>query len=188
MTENPINWDLVSPLGDLSSIYRIKQVDKYSIWDQPDICVLELYPSGYSQFSSRDNINRQRTLQQIYEAAVVSKSEDEQYPFKNIDHDIEIVHDPDNPFDNNALHVTLWAGDGLLKELSGKDLGFIPRLINRNMLQNIKMINKGKIYKVCKNFNDKFYTVKVIFPYGSTSFSNKIESKTTRRFQAIVEE
>lgn len=176
-----------SPLGSASQFYQVKKQSQGSILDIPNKGLLELYPAGYTKMSYRDNISRQDTYKRVYELAVQNTVEDQLFPFGKDDHNIELVPDPESPYDTNAIHVILRTSGGPLAELNGKDLGFIPRKINQNILQHIELIHGGRIYKVRANFHKKYYTAKVVFGYGANTFG-KLSLSSMARFASILEE
>lgn len=176
-----------SPLGDASQFYQVKKQSQGAILDIPDKGILELYPAGYTKPSNRDGISRQETYQLIWEAAVQLQSEEELFPFGKDNHNVRLLHDPENPYDKNALHLILEAKDGPLVALNGRDLGFIPKKINQNVLRGINLIHGGRIFKVRSKFHTKYYSLKVVLGYGANTFS-KLSVTSLSRFAAILEE
>ncbi len=180
-----------SPLGSASQLYRTKKNETGSILDMPDKGLLELYPAGYTKPSNREGISRQELYKQLYELAVALGTEDHLFPFKKSSHNIRLLHDPLNPYDINAIHLILEVTDDEdpLKKLKGRDLGFIPKRINQNILRGFKLINGARILKVKCNFHKKFYGAKIILAYGNTHFNTRIGgSMSLNRFRDILED
>lgn len=173
-----------SILGSTSSLYQIKKSENSSILDIPARAEIELYPAGYTHLSNRDDLSRQRTHRDIYEAAVVKGTEDNIAPLGTSNHTLELVHDPHNKFDKSAIHIILRAASGPLAHLDGRDLGFIPKKINKQILKNIQMCSGGYVQKVRSQVHKKYFSVKVVLQYGE-----KTAKRTTlERFSAILED
>jgi len=180
-----------SPLGSASQLYRTKKNETGSILDQPERGLLELYPAGYTKPSNRDNCSRQDLYKQLYELAVSLGTEEHLYPFEKDSHNITRLHDPRNIHDMNAIHLILDIASiqSPLLFLSGRDMGFIPRRINANIIIRMKLINGIRILKVKCNFHKKFYGAKVVIAYGNTSFNPRIGgSMSLDRFTNILED
>jgi len=185
MTEKTVR---TSVLGDASQLYQVKSNAQGAILDQPERGLLELYPAGYTKPSNRDNVSRQEVFKSIYELAVSKGIEENSYPFEQNTHNITLLPDPANPFDKNAIHLILNAPKGSpLNFLNGKDLGFIPKKINTNILRNIELINGGRILRVKCNFHKKYYGAKIIFAYGPNTFE-PASTLSLSRFSAILED
>lgn len=181
-----VKSQIVQPslLGDLSSLYLIKKSETSGILDLPKEAQVELYPAGYTFRSERDNISRQQTYQELYEIAINLEVEDDINPFGTINHTLELVHDPLNKFDVNALHIILKAKTGPLQYLDGRDLGFIPKKINPQVLSNKHMVSGGFIRKVRRGVHKKYFNAKVVVRYGKkTATQIRLE-----RFSGILED
>lgn len=177
-----------SVLGSLSEFYRTKSQQRGSILDLPDRGQLELYPAGYTKPSERDNCSRQDIYKELWQAAVVLNTENESYPLGKKGHNIILIPDPSNEHDPNAIHVILQTAEGTpLSHLNGKDLGYVPKKINIQILQNMNMINGGRILKVRSKFHEKYWTAKIVLGYGDMTFS-AVSKTTLNRFAAILDE
>lgn len=180
-----------SPLGHASQLYRTKRNETGSILDVPEKGLLELYPAGYTKPSNRDSLNRQDVYKQVYESAVMKGVESNLYPFEKDSHNIILLPDPNNPYDTNAIHLILEVKDtsSPLYDLNGRDLGFIPKKINQNILQGMEIINGGRILKVKCNFHKKFYGAKIVFAYGETNWCSRPGgTMSLSRFSDILED
>lgn len=177
-----------SPLGSQSQFYEVKTKQNGGIQDTPTKGTLEVYPAGYTKFSEKDDEHRQDLYQKLWEESVTSHSEEKLFPFGKKDHWIELVPNPENKFDPNAIHVVFRATpESPLAQLNGRDMGFIPMKISKMLKKNIKLINGGKILKVRSNFHKKYYTAKIVLGYGDTTFSS-LDKTTMARFTAILNE
>jgi len=181
-----------SPLGSASNIYLVKSNEHGAILDQPAKGLIELYPAGYTK-PDRDGESRQKSYGIIYNTAVSLETEENLYPFKKETHKLVLLPDPLNPFDARAIHIILRANNkSPLHRLDGADLGFIPKKINTYILNALTNPDKvqllsGRILKVKANFHKKYYSAKVIFPYGGNSF-DRASTISLSRFSHILEE
>lgn len=180
--------EITSPLGDLSKLYLTKSSSGGGILDVPSRGIIELYPAGYTKPSNRDGCTRQHVHKALWEFAVSKNMEETAFPFGQGSHHITLLHDPDNQFDKNAIHLILNTPvDSILRPLHGKDLGFIPMRINAQLLKNIETIGSGRILKVKSNFHHKYYAAKIVLAYGNTSFDPP-STRSLSRFSAILED
>lgn len=179
----------ISILGDVSKYYQTKTQEGGGILDEPHSGKIEMYPAGYTKPSNRDNRPRQSVYQALWETAVSQSKESELYPFGIEGHNVEIIHDPNNPHDKNALHLILRVGENskLPRTLDGADLGFIPKKINQQILKKVDEIHGGRILKVKANFHGKYWGAKVVLGYGNTTF-NALAPTELGRFRGIMDE
>jgi len=183
--------NLTSILGHASQLYRSKRNETGSILDSPEKGLLELYPAGYTKPSNRDGQSRQELYKALYEIAVSKGAEGNLYPFEKDTHNITLLPDPSNPFDEHAVHLILEVSNvnSPLYHLNGRDLGFIPKKINQNILRGIDIFNGGRILKVKCNYHKKFYGAKVILAYADTHFDARPGMvMSLSRFADILEE
>lgn len=158
-----------SPLGDRSQLFSDEASRKKGILDIPNEGLLQIYPRGYTKPSPRDDgHNRQIVHEFLFHHAVVLKTENDIYPFENHAHTLELIRDLKNPKDRFAINIIMHAPHGLLKDIDGADLGFVPKEISAVICKNIDMITGGKIYKVRSNWHKKYYSAKVVLFYGQT--------------------
>jgi hypothetical protein len=174
-----------SPLGARSTFFQVKRSENGNILDQPKKGLLELYPAGYTKLGKKGR-SRQHALKNIFEAAVVLKTEDQLYPFGKEGHIISLEEEPTNSFDPNAIRIILTAErDHSLFPWSGWDLGYVPMKITSLLKPNLAMINGGRILKVRQNVHGKYWQCKVVFGYSDIAFTN-LPSRSAARFAAIM--
>lgn len=172
-TENEI-------LGAITNFYSVK---RNGILVDTEKRTLEFYPAGYTKPTSTGTA-RQTYYHQIYKAAIIKATENNHLPFGNASHNIRIVHQPINQYDSNALQVLLEVKD--IEGLQGTiDLGFVPKKINTGLLGNLSQIKEGKIFKVGKKVNDKFYAAKVILFYSKNGYLDHL-TPTSKRFRRLM--
>ena len=174
-----------SPLGDKAPFYIKKSVSRGAIQDHPEEGWLEFYPAGYSHVSRRDGVARQIRHKNLYQHAVHYRTENRLYPFKLIEHDIELVPDKTNPVDKNAMWVILKSKFSEWRDLNNTDLGFVPREISQVIRNNIQKITGGTIYKIKSDFYKKFYTCKIVLFYRNVPHP---QNTGVDRFQSIIME
>lgn len=173
-----------SILGSISPMYQIKKSENSAILDIPERSQIELYPAGYTHLSQRDDLPRQDVHRRIYEAAVIKGTEDNLAPLGTNSHWLELVPDPNNRHDRNAIHIILRASSGELAHLDGRDLGFVPKKINKQVLENIGMFSGGYVLKVRRAVHKKYFSAKVVLQYGEKT----TKRATLERFSAILED
>lgn len=179
-----------SVLGDLHRLYNGTRSKGKSagILDRPEDGLLEFYAAGYTKRSPRDNLNRQVLHQALYEAAVTLGTEEDMFPFDEHDHEVVLIPEPDNNFDQYALQVVLRANTGPLSNMPGADLGYVPQKISRVLKNNLDMITGGRIYKVRTQWHKKHYTTKIVLAYGDSHFSKTTVDESLNRFADLLVE
>jgi len=153
-----------SPLGDLSTHYLEKSSKRGSIQDHPEKEMLELYPAGYTKASSTGN--RQHTYRQLFEIAIILKTEDKDFPFGHESHQITLEHEPNNDHDPNAIRIIIRVEDedSPLLKLDGCNLGFVPKQISKQVRENLDSFNSGRILRVRSKVFKKYFGAKIMFP------------------------
>lgn len=155
------------------------------IQDYPELGLLEFYPAGYTKGG------RQEILCSLWNAAADLSREDQDIPFSRRTHTITLVPEPNNPHDRYAMNVFLRVKSPSLKKKLSLDetsvnIGYVPKKINRYVLENKHMITGGYILRVREKVHDKYYSCKVVITY--TKEVKTIRSMSLSRFSAILGE
>lgn len=178
---------ITSPLGGMSIYFREKTRQTGAILDNVEDSLLELYPAGYTKPSKQDKVSRQKVHELLFKEAQKLSTEGQLFPFDACYHNVILVPEPDNGFDTNAIRIVLQAHGGQLAIAHGKDLGYVPKKISRQVAQNIALFTEGRILKVREKFHDKYYTTKVILGYGNHKFVSHAE-QSLERFIGLLED
>jgi hypothetical protein len=171
----------------MSIYFREKTRKTGAILDNVDDQLIELYPAGYTKPSKQDGANRQKVHELLFKAAQELGTDGQLFPFDACYHNVILVPEPENQYDPHAVRVVLQSHGGRLSIAHGKDLGYVPKKISRQIAQNIGLFTEGRVLKVRENFHDKYYTTKVMLGYGNHQFISRTE-RSLERFIGLLEE
>lgn len=161
------------------------------IYEDQSAKIVEFYPAGYSQSFFRplkslagaaEKVNRQEFYKQLYSEAVELGTEEDFYPFSNVEYKIQFVPEPTNKYDAFALIVRISTPED--KYWNDYSIGYVPAKINQTVLANKERISDKKILSVTDCLNDKFYCARIAIGYDGVKL-NGIEDKSLERFRWI---
>lgn len=174
-------------LSSLSPFYTLPNPKNAGILLKPIFKTLEFYPRGYTEMSIKDGINRQDTLKYLWDLSVFNSTEEEDFPFSQLDHNI--VLECINFLIPNCIRITIQSSNPQSRffPLHNRELGWVPQRISRVLSQNLDMITGGRILKIKANWHKKYYTSKIILGYDG-KFQACGGRKDGARFSNIMDE
>jgi hypothetical protein len=177
-----------SILGLLSHQYQNLEPGKFII-DDPEEGLLELCPRAFSKVNAY-GYDRQILYKALYELAAKKGIEKQIYPFGFSDVWLELVPEPYNKHDKNAVLIVLRikednAFDMKKNEWDGLDLGYIPMEISAIIKSNINMVKTILIKEIYQQVHAKYYQAKISIGYGPNGIQNP---NTISRFIGLMDE
>lgn len=135
------------------------------ISDHHEQCLLEVCPRAFSR-PDLNGQDRQAAYKAMYEAAAALNIQDKDYPFGWTQTYVDLVPEPTNKHDPNAIRIILRATKkSPLYQYNGADLGYIPQKISYAVTQHLKRINCVLIKEVYQQVHSKYYLCKIAMGY-----------------------
>lgn len=163
----------------MGGILRDLQEEKKGIRENLEEQYFEFYIAGYTKVCQGVKVQPNHLLLYSDAYELIKKPgvpmEDQYiFPFGDKNHmtSVELVAEPDNPYDKHALVVIATHPHNVVEFDSGENtvtqqliLGYVPARISRLVSHNLHKLRKGWIKKVRRIHNGKNCSTKVAIPW-----------------------